>query len=78
MVVSCATIRRMNGHLAKLLEARGIRLIDLARMLEVDKGTVTRWSQKAVPLGRVFDVERVTGIPREYLRPDFFGKAASQ
>ena len=68
----------MHGHLTSLLKDRGLRLIDLARLLEVDKGTVTRWGQKTVPLGRVFDVERVTGIPREKLRPDFFGEAMPQ
>lgn len=62
-------------RLTTLLKAQGLRLIDLARKLEVDKGTVTRWSIKEVPLTRVFDVERVTGIPREELRPDFFGEA---
>ena len=79
MVVSCATIRRMNEtRLTQLLKVQGLRLIDLARKLEVDKGTVTRWSIKEVPLGRVFDVERVTGISRQELRPDFFGEDAPE
>lgn len=63
-------------RLTILLKAKGLRLIDLARKLEVDKGTVTRWSFKEVPLTRVFDVERATGISREELRPDFFGSTA--
>ena len=64
----------METNLAKLLETRGMRLSDLARKMGVDKGTVTRWAQKAVPLSRVFAIERETGIKREELRPDFFGE----
>ena len=66
----------METALAKLLNDRGLRLIDLARKLQVDKGTVTRWAQKEIPLTRVFDVEKATGIPRQELRPDFFGENA--
>lgn len=64
----------MNVSLPDLLHTRGLRLIDLARKLKVDKGTVTRWAQGSVPLTRVFQIERETGIPREELRPDFFGE----
>jgi DNA-binding transcriptional regulator YdaS (Cro superfamily) len=32
---------------------------------------VSQWDE--VPLKRIFDVERATGISREELRPDFFG-----
>jgi len=53
-----------------LLRDKGIRPIDVARALNVDKSTVTRWEQGAIPAERVIDVERVTGIPREVLRPD--------
>jgi len=35
---------------------------------------ISQWEQ--IPLTRVFEIERVTGIPREELRPDFFGKTA--
>ena len=56
-----------------LKEAKGWRLIDLARELKVDKATVTRWAQGHVPLTRVYQVEEKTGISREKLRPDFFG-----
>ena len=62
--------RNMKPDLAALLKDRGLRLIDVARKLEVDKATVTRWAQKEIPPGRVLDVERVTGIPRQELRPD--------
>lgn len=66
----------MNASLTDLLKAKGLRHVDLARRLGVDKSMVTRWAQKTVPLTRVFDIERETGISREDLRPDFFGEQA--
>lgn len=66
----------MNTSLTDLLKAKGLRHVDLARRLGVDKSMVTRWAQKTVPLTRVFDIERETGISREDLRPDFFGEQA--
>ena len=30
-----------------------------------------RW--RMIPLGRVLEVERVTGVPKEQLRPDIYG-----
>lgn len=66
----------MNTSLTDLLKAKGLRHVDLARKLGVDKSRVTRWAQKVVPLTRVFEVERETGISREELRPDFFGERA--
>lgn len=66
----------MNVSLTDLLEAKGLRLADLARKCEVNKATVTRWAQKAVPLTRVYQVEDKTGISRHELRPDFFGETA--
>ena len=47
----------------------------LAEKLEIKPQAVSQWSR--VPLRRVFDVERVTGIPHAELRPDFFGKVES-
>lgn len=64
----------MEIDLQALLKDRGLRLTDLARMVDVNKATVTRWAQGKVPLIRVFQVEEKTGIPREKLRPDFFGE----
>jgi hypothetical protein len=64
------------SHLYPLLAERGIRPIELARSLHVDKSTVTRWDENGVPLVRVFQVEKETGIPREKLRPDFFSESA--
>lgn len=45
----------------------------LAKALDgaVSPQAISQWDH--VPLARVFDIERVTGIPRHELRPDFFG-----
>lgn len=47
-------------------------LASVAATLGVDKTTVMRWEAKGVPLERLIEVERATGIPRHVLRPDIF------
>jgi DNA-binding transcriptional regulator YdaS (Cro superfamily) len=42
----------------------------LAREIGVTRGAVAQW--KRVPAERLGDVNRVTGIPIELLRPDLF------
>ena len=46
----------------------------LAMQLEISKQAVHQWRQ--VPATRARAIERITGIPREELRPDVFGEAA--
>lgn len=64
------------SDLKVLLAEYGLRPADLARTCEVEKSTVTRWAERGIPLVRVFQIEKETGIPREKLRPDFFSEAA--
>ena len=47
----------------------------LADVLGVDKSTIWRWERGKIPVDRLADVERATGIPRQSLRPDIFGDA---
>lgn len=56
-----------------LLKDKGMRPIDVARKLGVDKSVITRWAQGKIPLERVPAVSEATGISREELRPDYFG-----
>lgn len=51
------------------LEVRGAASA-LARELKISRAAVAKWER--VPAERVVDVERITGIPREVLRPDIF------
>lgn len=46
--------------------------IRLAQDLNITKQAVYQW--RKVPPERVLDIERITGIPREELRPDVFGE----
>ena len=50
-------------------------VVALSKALGLSRGAVSQW--KVVPLNRVKDVERISGIPRETLRPDFFGSKQS-
>ena len=51
-------------------------VVALSKALGLSRGAVSQW--QVVPLNRVKDVERITGIPREELRPDFFGEVSAQ
>jgi DNA-binding transcriptional regulator YdaS (Cro superfamily) len=45
---------------------------NLARMLGITQGAVSRWDK--IPLAWVIKVEKVTGVSRRLLRPDFFAE----
>ena len=47
-------------------------LESLAAEFGVHKTTLLRWEESGVPVDRLGDVERATGIPRQELRPDIF------
>jgi len=49
-----------------------MKLSQLATELKVNKSQVTRWNQNKVPIERIVQIEAVTGIPRQKLRPDVF------
>lgn len=51
------------------LAVGGIR--QLADKLALSYQAVWKWHR--IPAGRVLDVERLSGIPRERLRPDLYG-----
>lgn len=63
---------RPNSPISEYRRAHGLTLEALGQRLAVDKTTVMRWEARRVPADRVLDVERVTGISRERLRPDLF------
>jgi DNA-binding transcriptional regulator YdaS (Cro superfamily) len=51
-------------------------VIALSIKLGLSRAAVSGW--KRIPAERVADVERVTGIPREKLRPDLFQRSATE
>jgi DNA-binding transcriptional regulator YdaS (Cro superfamily) len=46
------------------------RRSELAAHLGITAQAISQWRQ--IPVSRVLDVERVTGVPREELRPDVY------
>ncbi len=52
-----------------------ITVSEMSKQLGISVQAIYKW--EVVPLNRVKDVERITGIPREELRPDFFGSKQS-
>jgi transcriptional regulator with XRE-family HTH domain len=65
----------MNSPLTQYRTANGISIESLAETLGVERTTVWRWERGRVPVDRLPDVEKATGIPRSELRPDIFGDA---
>ncbi|PZU95604.1 MAG: hypothetical protein DI527_00920 [Chelatococcus sp.] len=59
-------------HLTRILCQRGMKLVEFARLVGVDKATVSRWSASRVPAERLPDIEARTGIKRGELRPDLY------
>jgi DNA-binding transcriptional regulator YdaS (Cro superfamily) len=53
------------------IRARG-GYAEVARLLGVSRQSVYKWVYRRVPADRLGEVEWVTGIPRERLRPDIF------
>lgn len=53
-----------------------VRPAELARKLGISRAAVYAWTE--VPLARIADVERASGIQREDLRPDVFVRRKSR
>lgn len=53
---------------------KNLRQEDLGAMFDPPfaKSSIHRWETEGVPLERVLDIEKVTGIPRAALAPEFF------
>lgn len=54
----------------KLAASRVGGMVQLSSALGLTRTAVYQW--KKVPAERVLDVERLTGVPREILRPDLY------
>ena len=58
------------SSLAKYLAAERGRTSELARKLKVSPAAVAQFAQGKVPVKRVPQIARITGIPMHRLRPD--------
>lgn len=56
-------------HLERAIEAVGSGQ-ELARLLGITPQALSQWDK--VPMRRVLDVERLTGVPRHLLCPEFY------
>jgi DNA-binding transcriptional regulator YdaS (Cro superfamily) len=61
---------RTPGLIAAIKAAGGIR--PLARALGISHVSVLEWT--SVPTRHLLEIEKVTGIPRETLRPELYRK----
>jgi DNA-binding transcriptional regulator YdaS (Cro superfamily) len=59
----------MEDVMSKIRAKRG-QIAHIATKLNITSPAVTKW--RRVPAERVIDVERITGISREELRPDLY------
>lgn len=50
-------------------------VVALSKALGLSRAAVSQWTR--VPIERVIEVERLTGVPREVLRPDVYATEPS-
>jgi DNA-binding transcriptional regulator YdaS (Cro superfamily) len=63
----------MAEHLHEAIEKFGSKAA-LAKALRVTRSAVSHWVKGGeLPVKRVLEIERLTGISRHKLRPDIFG-----
>ena len=69
----------MQPDLQPLLSAAGLKKADLARLMGVEKSTVTRWGQKGMAAETAMGIEAATkgAISKSDLRPDLWPIPAS-
>jgi DNA-binding transcriptional regulator YdaS (Cro superfamily) len=66
----------MKSEIIKRVVEKAGGVTPLARHLGIRMESIYSWTQ--IPAKRVVEVERITGIPREELRPDVFAPAAAE
>jgi DNA-binding transcriptional regulator YdaS (Cro superfamily) len=71
------SLTSMNGYrsmrhmsLSKHLRRPGVTAVSIAQQMGVSHTSVLRWAAGSVPVKRLPELARVTGIPARDLRPD--------
>jgi DNA-binding transcriptional regulator YdaS (Cro superfamily) len=62
----------MSKALSRYRAKIGMTQGQLAALFKVKPPAVCKWEKKRVPAERVLDIARLTGIPKEELRPDLY------
>ena len=63
----------MNAQLfQELLDGAGTNQAGLAQRVGVSRQLINKWKTVEVPATHVIKLEKVTGVPREKIRPDVF------
>lgn len=57
-------------HTALEIAFQRVKRRDLAKQLGISAQAVSQWAR--VPVERVLEIERLTGVPRHELRPDIY------
>ncbi len=65
----------METGIAKAVKAKG-SISALARSIGITRAAICQWER--IPAGRVVEIERLTGVPRQELRPDLYEPAPDQ
>ena len=55
--------------------AGGMKALASAFEPPITYQAIQKWRKNGVPIDRVLEVERITNVPREKLRPEFFNPA---
>ena len=66
----------MTNEIKKYRTENDLSLEAFGLKFKANKTTVMRWEKGRVPAERVHEVSKKTGIPKEKLRADLFGKRA--
>lgn len=68
-------VRRRNPIIFKAAKKLG-GIVALSHSLGLSRGAASQWEE--IPVDHVARLERLTGIPREVLRPDIFRREAKK
>jgi len=62
----------MESALTTYRKAEKLTQAQLAAKFGVRPPAICKWEQRRIPAERVLEVERITGVPRQELRPDLY------